>query len=81
MAARSAPRSTRFVPLGAALLLALALATSAHAITDDVPDTADGVRKLIRYLRCTVEIILANDMVGAGAAATDCMALYLAEAH
>lgn len=81
MAARVVPRSNRFMPLGAALLLALALATSAHGSAEDDPDTSDGVRKLIRYLRCTVEIIIARDVVTVGAATTDCLALYLSEAH
>ncbi|MEO5988842.1 MAG: hypothetical protein ABIU54_01545 [Candidatus Eisenbacteria bacterium] len=81
MAARLVPRSTRSVRFGTALLLAFALATSAHAVTDDTPDTSDGVHKLMRFLRCAVEVMLANDPVSAGAATTDCVALYLSEAH
>ncbi len=78
MHARTIPRRTA---LAASLLLALVLVTSAHAVTDDEPDTADGVRKLLRYLRCAFEIALAYDWVTAGAAATDCTNLYLTEAH
>lgn len=81
MNARIESRSTRSTQWWTALLLALALAGAAHATTDETPDTGDGVRKLLRYLRCAVEIIVANDLVSTGAATTDCLALYLSEAN
>lgn len=64
-----------------AVLLAFALASSAHAMADEAPETADGVRKLMRYLRCTFEIMFAYDPPSTGAAAVDCTALYLAEVN
>lgn len=78
MHAHTIPRRTA---LAASLLIALVLVTSAHAVTDDEPDTGAGVRKLLRYLRCAVEIALAYDVVSAGAATTDCTNLYLTEAQ
>ena len=78
MDARTVPRRTR---LGAALLLALVLATSAQAITDDTPVTEDGVARLLRYLRCAVGIAFAYDIVTTGAATTDCLHLYMTEAR
>jgi|GEM_PF-5079459 len=78
MHARTIPRRTG---LRTALLLALVLATSAHAIDTDPPETADGVRKMLRYLRCAIGVMLAYDVVSAGAAATDCTYLYMTEAH
>ena len=76
-----APTIPRRTTLAVSLLLALVLVTSAHAVTDDEPETADGVRKLLRYLRCAFEIALAYDVVTTGAAVTDCTHLYLTEAH
>ncbi len=78
MHARTIPRRTA---LAASLLLALVLVASAHAVTDDEPDTAEGVRKLLRYLACAFEIALAYDVVTGGAAIADCTHLYLTEAH
>lgn len=78
MHARTIPHRTT---IAASLLLALLLVTSAHAITDDKPQTADGVRKLLRYLACAFEIALAYDVVTGGAAIADCSHLYLSEAH
>lgn len=78
MPVRLVRRSTR--PL-VAMMLVLALVATAHAAPHDTTDSEAGVRKLMRYLRCTIEILFANDSVTAGAAAVDCTALYLAEAH
>jgi len=75
---RTIPRRTA---LAASILLALVLVTSAHAITDDEPETAAGVRKLLRYLACAFEIALAYDVVTGGAAIADCSHLYLSEAN